>query len=264
MVRRRYDNGHIVSLMGRLIPKAGSGYFTKNSDLDAVDVRIEKQTGVSVKAVGGFPCRLHALIDFVEWNETFNFLKPKRLLALYPDDSEVKFVHQPAGGVMDNYVFDDAKKDGDHSFGDLHYPINLKRAGTYDLVLFAQTLEHLYDPVLCLRNLYDAMAPGAFLYTTVPHLNHLHMEPFFFSMPTPYGFVLWLDMAGFKVLRVGQFGNEEYIKYLGMYTTWWPMWLRYYNATRRPQIINDPTRPVQTWALVQKPLKETGRSPNPA
>jgi SAM-dependent methyltransferase len=87
-------------------------------------------------------------------------------------------------------------------------------------VLFAQTLEHLYDPVLCLRNLYDALAPGGYLFTSVPHLNHQHMGMTFFSMPTPMGLGVWATSAGFEVLKIGVFGNEQYIHNLAVHVTW--------------------------------------------
>ena len=91
------------------------------------------------------------------------------------------------------------------------------------------------------------------MFTSVPMLNHLHMEPFFFSEPTPYGLVVWMKQAGFEVLRVGVFGNQEYMENLARVPTRWiPLW-KYYNESRRPQIINDPRRPVQSWVAVRKP-----------
>lgn len=83
-------------------------------------------------------------------------------------------------------------------------------------------------------------------------LNHLHMVPFFFSMPTPYGLATWFARAGFQVLHIGMFGNEEYMHNLANYPTWWPRWQRYFNQSRIPHIQNDPARPVQTWVLARR------------
>ena len=77
-----------------------------------------------------------------------------------------------------------------------------KKGDAARMTILLQALEHLYDPVLSLRSLFDAMAPGGYLFTSVPHLNHLHMGQFFFSMPTPWGLALWAEMAGFITVKV--------------------------------------------------------------
>src|SRR5262249_3488029 len=48
----------------------------------------------------------------------------------------------------------------------------------FDFVMANQTLEHVYDPVLCLRNIYDHMRPGGILYFNVPVISILHSMPF--------------------------------------------------------------------------------------
>lgn len=237
----------------KLVPHNGNNpYFTKNADLDAVDSRIKKDTGLSVKELARFPCRLFTLIDLVEWNATYGFLNCDRLLALYPKDPEIEFTRVALG--IDDYVYGDKAHAADPHWGDLHFPVTAPHTGAYDLVLFAQTLEHLYDPVLCLRNMYDAMAPGGYIFTSVPMLNHLHMGATFFSMATPTGLGVWMTTAGFEVLRIGVFGNAKYMESLSKDVTWWQKWQYYYNASGRPQIINDYMRPVQTWVLARKPV----------
>ena len=237
-------------------------YFMSHADIDAEDAVIFRETNQSAKRMARLPCRLHTLLDLVAWNRTYGFLSTDYLLAPYPTDPEVRFSRY---AHIDTFVYDKQAGTSESSkpegWGDLHLPLErfagkrgLPGFGRYGLVLFAQTLEHLYDPVLCLRNMHRAMAPGGFLFTSVPMLNHLHMAPIFFSEPTPYGLVVWMKQAGFDVLRVGVFGNELYMENLGKYIHHWPKWERYYNATRRPQIINDHTRPVQSWVLVRKPV----------
>ena len=144
-------------------------------------------------------------------------------------------------------------------YADLHYPIMEQHPGGFDLVIFGQTFEHLYDPVLAFRNLYNSMAPGGFLFTSGPYLNHLHSHPFFFSMPTPWGLVMWFKMAGFEVLKVGSFGNSEFLENtVSKYITWWPKIRAYWNFSRTPNIENDMERPGQVWILVRKPLDAPG------
>ena len=82
------------------------------------------------------------------------------------------------------YVYGDRENE-DH-WGDIHFPIKATGAGTFDLVTFSQTLEHLYDPVLALRNIFTSLAPGGYMFTSVPMMNHVHMQPFFYSMPTTW------------------------------------------------------------------------------
>lgn len=48
--------------------------------------------------------------------------------------------------------------------------------------------------------------------------------------------------------------THRYVYNLVDEPTWWPKWPRYYNKTRRPQIINDPFAPADVWVLARKPL----------
>ena len=47
----------------------------------------------------------------------------------------------------------------DGESNDLHMPLNVTRKA--DLVLLGQTLEHMYNPFLCLENIFNAMKSGA-------------------------------------------------------------------------------------------------------
>lgn len=248
-VRLHLETSDIIELAA-LVPKVGHPYYLSHQDIAQEERAIRHRTGLSVFEKARFPCRLYTLLDLVAWNETYGFLAADYLLTLYPTDPEVQLSHATHN---DTFVFAGKHVVRPRDWGDLHVPLEtfagsrgLPGFGRYDLVLFAQTLEHLYDPVLCLRNLYRAMAPGGFLFTSVPMLNHLHMEPFFFSEPTPYGLVVWMKQAGFEVLRVGVFGNQEYMENLARVPTRWISLWKYYNESRRPQIINDPRRPVQS------------------
>lgn len=257
----RGDLGH-GGRLEQLVPRPGSPYYSKNRQLTRTMNHIKHEFAamdpprkIEIGKMARFPCRLFTLIDWAEWGVEFGvFRSGRRLLALFPSDPEIKFLHP--GTVVETFVF--GEKGRPKYWGDIHHPLStfsqeLPGLGAYDLVLFSQTLEHLYDPVLALKNLYDAMAPGGLLFTSVPVLNHLHMQPIFFSMPTPWGLAVWLDRAGFEILKIGAFGNEQYIHNLATHHTWWPGWWAYFNESRTPQIINDPLRPVNTWALVRKP-----------
>lgn len=242
-----------IAVFWNKIKPRGDEYFHKNDNLDEVDKQIFARHGVHVLRIAKFPDRLFAMIDMVEWNLHFNFLDSTTVLALFPDP-ELFFLTNKSGNLSVTYYIYGQRKEGFPHFGDLHYPIQgVPNIGEFDLILFAQTLEHLYDPPLCIKNIYNELAPGGYVFTSVPMLNHLHMYPFFFYEPTPSGLAMWFRQANFEVLRIGQFGNKQSMQYLAEYNTWWPRWTRYYNKTRRPQIINDPLRPVQCWILARKP-----------
>lgn len=258
-VRRRFNQSELLELY-RKVPtpnglfKGDPGYFTKRDDLQAsVDRAKRMHTGVHkiVEYYGDlFPGRLFALLDLIDWNDELGFLNCTKALVLNKD-VENQLVNAKDG--LQLYVFQGSKP----PYGDLHYKVMESYPGGYDLVLFGQTFEHLYDPVLCFKNLYDAMAPGGYLFTTGPSLNHLHMHPTFYSMPTPFGLPVWFAQAGFDVIKVGVFGNKEYLRVIITETiTWWPKARRYIGTTEEvPKgIQNDPKYPGQVWILVQKPF----------
>lgn len=252
-VRKRFSASEMTAIFNDVVPSKASGYFEKHKDLVfSIDSLLTKQSSSPkplANWLGMLPCRLFAVLDMVEWNKTYGFLNCRKLLALN-NDPENQFVNATEGTQL--YIFN--KSEGSH-WGDIHYPIEASTPGGYDLVLFGQTFEHLYDPVLCFRQLYDSMAPGGFLFTSGPHLNHLHMEPIFFSMPTPWGLALWAEMAGFKTLKIGMFGNNKYLENtIIKFKTWWPRARAYFNHSNRPQIANDPSSPGQVWILAQKPF----------
>ena len=259
-VRKRFTMAEIEHLSKKLPPLA---YYTKRANLD-LSIRNFKATAGEISAplasrnfgkreLGPinffedfFPSRVFSLLDMLDWNKTHGFLSCDRALFLFDNDVEQELVR--SRNPIDFYVFNSSD-----NTADLHFPITASHVGKYDLVIFSQTLEHLYDPVLCLKNLFDAMRPGGYLFTTVPLLNHLHFMPHFFSMPTSMGLIVWPSTAGFEVKEVGLFGNPQYIANLGGKPKTWAKLSAYYNKTRNPQVLNDPLTPAQGWLLAQKP-----------
>ena len=66
-----------------------------------------------------------------------------------------------------------------HGCGDLHnIPDALNPERDFDLVVFSQTMEHLYDPLLAARNLLRVMRPGGHLFTSAPVQSRPHMTPY--------------------------------------------------------------------------------------
>ena len=83
-------------------------------------------------------------------------------------------------------------------------------------MVFSQTMEHLYDPLLALVNIFKVTKEGGHVFTSAPCLNIQHMTPFHYYHYTPMGLATLFVMAGFEIVEFGQWGN---LKVLTHYTT---------------------------------------------
>jgi 2-polyprenyl-3-methyl-5-hydroxy-6-metoxy-1,4-benzoquinol methylase len=45
----------------------------------------------------------------------------------------------------------------------------------FDFFIFSQTLEHLYNPFEAVKQIYEIVKPGGYVFTSVPTLNIPHM-----------------------------------------------------------------------------------------
>jgi hypothetical protein len=115
-------------------------------------------------------------------------------------------------------------------------------------VIFNQTVEHLYNPFLCLQNLYDHINHGGYLYTTVPIINIPHMVPIHFWGVTPIGLCLLMMSVGFNVVECGHWGSKEYIDYIFTNNNW----PSYRDISTNYNLGYNNTCQAQTWILVQQ------------
>lgn len=74
--------------------------------------------------------------------------------------------------------------------------------GVADTVVCFQTLEHLKEPQLLLREAFRIMKPGAKIMVTVPFMFHIHEAPYDFFRYTRYGLEHLLGTAGFTNIVV--------------------------------------------------------------
>ncbi len=182
-----------------------------------------------------FP-RVWSVLDFREWVVKHNIPKIKKVLATGLDDPELEFLewdklyyapyHQ---GQNDLHTLDLEIKD-------------------FDFVMVNQTLEHLYNPFISVQNLYNHMADGGYLYTSVPTINIPHMTPIHFNGLTPMGLAMLMASVGFEILEVGFWGNMDYINYI-FENQWWP---GYEKLIKDGIITNEKDRNAQCWILVKK------------
>ena len=214
-------------------------YFGKNRNITAT---LERYKDVrAFQTHKGDYARLLCMLDFVEWTQSRRIGSPDSVLVLYMPELELQFLRP-------RRIFHLLYKDGS---GDLHYPIQLPHA--VDFVLLGQTLEHVYNPFVCLKNVYDALRPGGHVFISVPYYNMLHMTPFHFYHYSPSGLATLLESSGFTVLEMGQFGNKDYVNHILTKTVGTGAWpsvddLRQDDGT----IENEPGSVSQVWALAVK------------
>jgi len=67
---------------------------------------------------------------------------------------------------------------------DLHKFINIEKC---DFFLFSQTIEHLYNPFIAIKNIYDNLNDNGYVFTSVPTNVIPHDTPFHFANWTPMG-----------------------------------------------------------------------------
>ena len=116
--------------------------------------------------------------------------------------------------------------------------------------MFSQTIEHLYNPLLAIKKIYEHIKPGGYVFTSVPTINIPHMTPIHFNGIYPMGLVTLFESVGFNVLETGQWGNHNYIKYIFKNHDWPD-----YNQLKivgNGKVVNEDKNIAQCWCLAQK------------
>lgn len=186
-----------------------------------------------------FP-RVISLLEFEEYILKYDFKINNLLIFNYDSDPEIEYLEG-------RYInIDKINYEEDPVNHDLH-SLNLQHKN-YDFVCLHQTLEHIYNPYQCLINIKEHMADGGYLYINVPACNAPHSEPYhYFTGYTPMGLAAVCYQAGFELLNVGQWGNEEYLVKLWTRN---PGWSDYTQLTTPG--LNEYHNPVITWILAKK------------
>lgn len=183
-----------------------------------------------------FP-RLASLFDYKDWINKYSLNHVSKLLSTCQTDCELEYITYDSITVCD-YLQD--KK------YDLH-TIDLDDKD-YDFIIFNQTLEHLYNPFISMKNLYDHLKPGGYLYTTVPTINIPHQVPFHFWGITPTGLCALSASVGFEIMECGYWGNLSYINHIFSNFAW-----PYTSHVMTNNVIKNVDHcQSQTWILVKK------------
>ena len=179
-----------------------------------------------------FP-RVAALLDLDGYVHQHN-LKSEHMLLFYGNEPELEYIPH------NNLSTFDYEKDQKYDLHNLDIP-----EGDYDFSILCQTLEHLYDPLLCVKNIYKYLKKDAYFYVNVPTVNIQHVLPYnFYTGFTPVGLGCLLKQAGFNILEIGHWGNLDYI-YKIFSSRQWP---DYRQVNRK----NDFLSPCQSWVLAKK------------
>ena len=109
--------------------------------------------------------RIPCIVDFRDWVSKHH-ISPERVLSTAPEDPEVKLVPHR---ILDTCQF---KLEPERC--DLH--VIAPPDDGYDLVIVSQTFEHLYDPLLAATRMFEQVAPGGLLFTSLPTHNIPHMQ----------------------------------------------------------------------------------------
>jgi SAM-dependent methyltransferase len=121
-------------------------------------------------------------------------------------------------------------------------------AGTYDVVICEQVLEHVVNPWVAAENLRKLCNPGGHVVVTTPFLIKVHEVPAWdlkdYWRFTPRGLRTLLESAGLRVETVGHWGNRQCV--YGNLARW--------SSYRRWQPLgNRADTPVQVWAFARNP-----------
>ena len=117
----------------------------------------------------------------------------------------------------------------------------------FDFFMSNQTLEHLYDPCLAVRKIYDNIRSGGIVYMNLPSVNMPHSTPFhYYTGFTPVGLGCIFKQAGFEILDIGFWGNTEYYDYTLMKGVW-PDYKQMTNFS------SEKDKESITWIFARKP-----------
>jgi hypothetical protein len=180
-----------------------------------------------------FP-RIPSLIAFNDMVCEFNLLSKKMLTFNALSDPELEYLKTD---LIHNILYDSDKIKNDiHSFNFADKD--------YDFVMVNQTLEHIYNPFKALANIHNHMCTGGYIYLNVPCVNIPHSMPnHFYTGFTATGLGALVTECGFKVLRLGQWGNMAYLTKL---------FIKGWTDFRENIWDNDKNCPIICWVLAKK------------
>jgi SAM-dependent methyltransferase len=178
--------------------------------------------------------RTWCILDFIEWTKKYN-INIEHLG--YTDDVDPEL----------EFIFPSKKTIVTYPQYDLH-TISADFKNEFDFFLFNQTIEHLYNPFEAIKQIYEIVKPGGYVFTSVPTLNIPHITPIHFNGYTPMGLAMLFKSANFEIIEIGQWGNYHYIQELWK-THSWP---GYFTLNNNNVVTNEEKNVCQCWILAKK------------
>jgi SAM-dependent methyltransferase len=181
--------------------------------------------------------RVISILEFQEYMGNNNLLFNDVLSMNGDSDPEYEYLNYK--NTHSYYYLDDIVNYDMHN-------LNLGKKD-FDFFMCNQTIEHLYDPCLALRNVYDHLKPGGILYINVPSFSMAHDTPHHhYTGLTPTGLGCVVRQAGFEILDIGFWGNTEYINYM-MVNNDWP------DYTKINNYCSEINKEAISWIFAKKP-----------
>ena len=179
--------------------------------------------------------RITSLIEFRKMIKELGISSDKMLVMNGEGDSELEFITKEYVSYC-NYV-------SNPDLYDLH-TMDLDDKD-FDFVICNQTIEHLYNPFVSVKNINSHMKMDGYFYATVPVNNMPHDTPIhFYTGFTAVGFGALVEECGFEVVKLGQWGNFEYLEKMFVENKW--------ADYRQVSWKNDVTCPIDCWVLAKK------------
>lgn len=205
--------------------KLPESYYTKYQNVITVDDSLSN---------ADFP-RVISLLDFKEWVDKYELNTLNTIGTTYKTDPELKYFEK-------NTIIELKYPEYD-----LHkYYENFENS--FNMFIFCQTLEHVYNPLDCLKNIYKYVKKDGYVFTNVPTINIPHLTPTHYGGFTPMGLAVLFVQAGFEIVETGQWGNIDYIVKLFLRHSWPTI-----NDLISNDIINNEEKNVcQCWILARK------------
>jgi len=181
-----------------------------------------------------FP-RVRIFLDFKAWIEKHG-IRPDVLAATCDTDPELDFIQSNTLVKLPYPKYD------------LH-TVSSHYRDAFDFFLFNQTLEHLQNPTVAVKSIFDTLKPGGFCFTSVPTINIPHSTPFHYGGYNPMGLAVMFVTAGFQIVEIGQWGNLEYINHIFKQFGW----VGYDTLNKNGRVTNEENNVCQCWILARKP-----------
>jgi len=85
--------------------------------------------------------------------------------------------------------------------------------GTFDIIMLAEVIEHLENPIEVINECYRALKKGGKIVVTVPFLNALHADPYDFQRWTDLKIENVFNKSAFKDISINPMGGKTAVIY---------------------------------------------------